>query len=97
MRMMMRATLDTEASQKVVEAGRMGQVVGELLERMKPEAIYFGIDHGARTVYAFFDLADASAMPPIFEPLFGELGADITVTPMMTLEDLQAGLTQLAG
>jgi hypothetical protein len=34
-------------------------------------------------------------MPVISEPFFMQLGAEITYTPVMNLEDVQKGLSQL--
>jgi hypothetical protein len=93
--MLLKARLDTAISQKVVDDDRMGDVLGGVMARMKPEAVYFGVDDGQRTMFAFFDLEDVSDMPLVGEPLFRELGAHITVSPMMTAEDLQQGLAKL--
>jgi hypothetical protein len=93
--MLLKASMDTAASQKVIDDDRMGAVLGELLQRMRPEAAYFTVESGMRTAMVFFDLEDVSDMPRFAEPLFRELGAHIDWTPVMTAEDLQKGLAKL--
>ncbi|MEU1181291.1 hypothetical protein ABZ464_27320 [Streptomyces sp. NPDC005820] len=95
MRMMMKASMDTERANELIRNGTLGKLIQESLEQIKPEAAYFTADGGRRTAYLFFDMADPSDMPVISEPFFLELGADITYTPVMNREDVQKGLSRL--
>jgi hypothetical protein len=68
----------------------------QMLDRTKPEAAYFTTEDGDRTAFLFFDLADPSDIPVLAEPAFSQLGAKVTMTPVMNVDDLQKGLAQLA-
>jgi hypothetical protein len=97
MRMMMKVQMDTEAASRAIADGSLPQVMGETLRRLNPEAAYFGPDNGIRTAFIVFDLQDPSQLPPISEPLFSTLKANIQMFPVMDREDLKKGLGQLSG
>ena len=97
MRMMMKVQLDTEAGSRVIADGSLPQLMQETLGRLQPEAAYFGPENGIRTAFIVFDLQDPSELPPITEPLFSTLKANIQMFPVMDREDLQKGLGQLGG
>jgi hypothetical protein len=97
MRMMMKVQLDTEAGSRAIADGSMPQLMQETLGRLQPEAAYFGPENGIRTAFIVFDLQDPSELPPITEPLFSTLKANIQMFPVMDREDLQKGLGQLGG
>jgi hypothetical protein len=95
MRVLLKATMDTEKANEAIRNGTLGKLVQESVEQIKPEAAYFTTDHGKRTAYLVFDMQDSSQMPVISEPFFLNLGAEITYTPVMNMEDVQKGLSQL--
>jgi hypothetical protein len=97
MRMMMKVQLDTEAGSRAIADGSMPQLMQETLGRLQPEAAYFGPENGIRTAFLVFDLQDPSELPPLTEPLFSTLKANIQMFPVMDREDLQKGLGQLGG
>ncbi|MBC2903600.1 DUF3303 family protein [Streptomyces cupreus] len=97
MRVMLKATLDTEKGNEAIRSGRMPEVIKTALEKLRPEAAYFGPEGGRRTCWLVLDLQDSSQLPPTAEPFFTELNAEITFTPIMNAEDLQKGLSQLGG
>ena len=95
MRVLLKATMDTDKANEAIRNGTLGKLVQESLEQIKPETAYFSTDHGKRTAYLVFDMQDSSQMPVLSEPFFLQLGAEISYTPVMNLEDLQKGLSQL--
>jgi hypothetical protein len=97
MRMLLKATLDTEKSNQVLREGRMQQTLGQVLERLQPEAAYFYGEHGRRTMFFVFDMQEPSELPSLSEPLFNEAGAEVYITPVMNQEDLQKGIQQAFG
>jgi len=97
MRMMMKVQIDTEAGSHAIADGSLPQLMQETLGRLQPEAAYFGPENGIRTAFIVFDLQDPSELPPISEPLFRTLKANIQMFPVMDQEDLQKGLGQLGG
>ncbi|MGQ5603046.1 hypothetical protein [Streptomyces sp. EKS3.2] len=95
MRVLLKATLDTEKSNEVIRSGKMVDLMKETIDHIKPEAAYFGTIDGRRTALLFFDMQDSSQMPPIGEPFFMELNAEVDVCPIMNGDDLAKGLSQL--
>ena len=95
MRMMLKASMDTEKANELIRNGTLGKLIEETVQHIKPEAAYFTADGGRRTAIMFFDMEDPSDMPVISEPFFLELGADIAYTPVMNREDVQKGLSRL--
>lgn len=92
---MIRVTIPAAAGNAAIKSGRLPQVVGEAMARMKPEAAYFTADGGARTAYFFVDLKDQSQMPAFAEPFFMEFDANVDFQPVMNADDLKAGLAQI--
>ncbi len=97
MRMMMKAHLDTAAASKALAEGRGAEVIQSTLAMLKPEAAYFGPDSGVRTAFIVFDMNDPAQLPKMTERLFGEFNAQIEIFPVMDQDDLQRGLSELAG
>jgi hypothetical protein len=92
---MLRAHLDTQISNEALKDGTLPKIVESMMERLKPEAAYFGPGEGGRTCTFVFDMQDSSMMPPIVEPLFEGLGARVEIQPVMNSEDLRKGLAAL--
>jgi len=97
MRMLLKARLDTGKGSELIASGRMGQVLESLLQRLQPEAAYFTPDKGHRACLFFFDMEDPSQLVTFTEPLFNELGAEVTVQPAMNVDDVKRGLSALKG
>lgn len=95
MRMMLKATLDTAKSNEAVKTGNLSKVISTFTERAKPEASYFTVAGGRRCALFFFDMKDASQMPPLAEDMFMTLGAELEFTPVMNTDELKAGLGAL--
>ncbi|WP_338897036.1 hypothetical protein WBG99_16495 [Streptomyces sp. TG1A-60] len=94
MRMMMKARMDTQLSNQATKGGTMPKSLKSAIERLKPEAAYF-TPEGGRTMFLVFDMKDSSQLPSITDPLFQEMGAEVTFEPVMNLDDLQKGLATL--
>ena len=92
MRVMMKVSIPVEAGNKGVKDGSLPKTVVEFVERVKPEACYFGPQNGKRTAFFFFDLTDPTLIPLSAEPFFTNLNADIELTPVMNLDDMKAGV-----
>jgi hypothetical protein len=90
MRMMLRMVIDASDGSDAIKSGALQNAIGDLIEKLKPEAVYFATEDGMRAGYVFFDMKSANQQVEIAEPLF-DLGAEIYLAPCMTPEDLQAG------
>jgi hypothetical protein len=95
MRVMARISIPVEAGSRAISNGSIGQIIQSTAERWKPEAMYFTAFDGKRSAYIIFDMPDSSDIPPFAEPLLGGLDADIDISPVMDIEDLQRGLAKL--
>ncbi|MFD6751648.1 DUF3303 family protein [Streptomyces anthocyanicus] len=95
MRVMLRATMDTEKANELASSGKLAELMRETMEHLKPEATYFTTIDGNRACFMVFDMQDTSEIPLIAEPFFMNLGARLELAPVMNAEDLQKGLSQL--
>ncbi|MBA3233452.1 MAG: hypothetical protein H0T17_05855 [Propionibacteriales bacterium] len=95
MRMMLKAQMDTAVASKAIQEGRMPTVMQTMMEKLKPEAAYFGPGDGKRTAYIIFQMDDPSQLPAISEPLFSEFNARVDIFPVMDRDDLEKGLSAL--
>ncbi len=97
MRMLMKIQIPVDAGNAAATDGTLPKMIGKAMEQLKPEAAYFFPDGGKRTAIMVFDMADPSQIPPVAEPFFQGAQASVELTPVMTIEDLQAGLGRLQG
>jgi hypothetical protein len=96
MRTMMTVKIPVEKGNQAISDGTLPRTVQAAMETLRPEAAYFFAEGGKRTAIMVFDLKDASDIPSVAEPLFTGLSAEVTFTPVMSAQDLQAGLGKLA-
>ena len=92
MRTLITVSIPADAGNTAVQSGALPKIMGEALERLKPEAAYFSTINGLRTALIVFDMKDSSEMPMIAEPFFSGFNAAVTFSPVMTADDLKAGL-----
>ena len=95
MRMFMRISIPIDKGNAAIKDGRIAKTLQEFGDRWHPEAMYFTATNGCRTAYAVVDLPKESDIPPMCEPLFLDLEAEIELGPAMNVEDLQVGLAAL--
>lgn len=96
MRTLLKIHIDAPPGNEAIRDGSLQKTIETLVDQLHPEATYFFPEHGKRCAYFFFDLADPSRIPVVCEPLFARLGAEVDLTPVMSLDDLRSGLTDLA-
>jgi hypothetical protein len=66
------------------------------MNKLKPEAAYFGPSDGKRSGMLFFDLTERSQIIEIAEPLFSSLNAAVELVPVMNGDDLRKGIAKAA-
>ena len=88
MRFLVKATIPVEAGNEFVQDPQFGSRLEQLVGDLKPEAAYFAIQGGQRTMYFIIDVADASQTPAIAEPLWLGFRADVEFIPVMTKADM---------
>jgi hypothetical protein len=94
--MMLKVSIPVKAGNAAIKDGSLPKIMGEALERLKPEAAYFLSENGERTALMVFDLADPSDIPSIAEPFFTGFNAAVTLHPVMNADDLKKGLSKIS-
>ena len=95
MRMLLKAKIPVAAGNAAIADGSLGGMIQTAMEQLNPEAAYFFAEDGMRTALFIFDLADLSQIPAVAEPFFQGAEASLELQPVMNIDDLQAGLSQL--
>ena len=96
MRILVDFKFPLEPFNSMVRNGTAGPALEKVLGDIKPEAVYFSARNGQRGGIAIVEVADASKIPAIAEPLFLTFNATVELHPVMTPEDLaKSGLDDL--
>ncbi len=96
MKMLVNVAFPIEPFNSMVRNGTAGEIIGRVIEDVKPESIFFTELDGNRGAVMVVELADASAIPSIAEPWFLSFEANCEFKIAMTPDDLmKANLTKL--
>jgi len=96
MRMLMNVKVPNTEFNAAVRDGSAGKKMGQILDELKPEAVYFTEQHGQRSAILIVDVDDPSKIPMFAEPWFLTFNASVELKIVMTPEDLKkAGLEEL--
>jgi len=96
MKMLVNVTFPIEPFNSMVKSGTAGEIIGRVVDDIKPEAIYFTELDGNRGAVMVVDVPSASAVPKIAEPWYLNFEAECEFKIAMTPDDLmQADLTNL--
>jgi hypothetical protein len=95
MRVMMKVRMPVEGGNAGVKSGELPKVIAEFMQRQKPEAAYFTVTDGCRSMIAVIDVKSSSEVPALCEPFFLAFNASIDLTPCMSYEELGQGLSAL--
>ena len=87
--MLIKVTLPIAEGNAAVADGSLGSTIGSILSDLKPEAVYFAEEDGARTAFIFVNVENSSQIPAIAEPWFLAFNAKVKLHPAMNLEDLK--------
>ncbi len=66
MRFLLKAVVPVEAGNRGVKDGSLGARLKQVIDDLKPEAVYFYAEDGKRTSLMIVDLKDASQIPAAF-------------------------------
>lgn len=96
MRMLLNVTVPHEPFNTAVRNGTAGELLGRILEEIKPEAVYFTEQDGQRGATLVVNVESPSQVPALAEPWFLNFNADCKFRIVMGPEDLQqAGLDEI--
>ncbi len=96
MRMLLNVRMPHEPFNTLVRTGKVGAIMGRILDEIKPEAVYFSEQDGTRGAILIVDVKEPSRVPSIAEPFFLQFNADCHFHIVMSPEDLKkAGLEEL--
>ena len=97
MKMLVNVICPIEPFNSMVRNGTAGEMIGRVVDDIKPESIYFTEQDGHRGAVMVVEIPDASAIPSIAEPWFLNFEANCEFRIAMTSEDLMnADLKKLA-
>ncbi|MFM0207096.1 panthothenate synthetase [Paraburkholderia sediminicola] len=96
MRMLLNVHIPHEPFNTLVRDGTAGEVIGKILEEIKPEAAYFTEQNGTRGAVLIVNLDEPSGIPTLVEPFFLKFNANVEIRVVMLPQDLmKAGLENL--
>lgn len=89
MKMLLTVEFPIEPFNSLVRSGKAGELIGRILETIKPEASYFTEQDGKRGGIFVVDVKTPSDVPSISEPFFLIFQANCKFRILMNPEDLQ--------
>ena len=92
MRFLVRATIPVEAGNALVRDPNFGKVMEDILSDLKPEAVYYCVEHGQRTIYFVLNVEETHQISAIAEPLWLSLKANIEAMPAMNQDEFTRAL-----
>jgi hypothetical protein len=96
MRMLLTVEFPHERFNTLVRSGEVGQLLGRILDEIKPEAAYFTEERGTRCGVFVINVQNSSEIPRFAEPFFLNFEADCKFRIAMRPEELQeAGIEEL--
>lgn len=89
MKMLLTVEMPHEPFNSLVRAGKANEVIGRILESIKPEAAYFTEQDGIRCGIFLINVQNSSDVPAFAEPFFLNFQANCKFRIVMSPEDLQ--------
>jgi hypothetical protein len=95
MRFLCEISIPTSEGNAAITSGELFAQFKKMVSRLKPEALYFGVMGGGRTMYMVIDLPSADKLPFTFEPFWLDWESEVFITPVMTLAELEKAGTDI--
>jgi len=89
MKMLVNITFPMEPFNSMVINGSAGEIIGRVVDDIKPESIYFTESDGNRAAVMVVEVPNASSIPSIVEPWFLVFEAICEFKIAMTADDLK--------
>ncbi|HLF71549.1 MAG TPA: hypothetical protein VI759_05295 [Dehalococcoidia bacterium] len=88
MHFIVKATIPNDAGNDMLRSGpKMQELIQKVLGDVKPDAAYFSVADGQRTLFLIVDIAEGYEMVRIAEPLWLGLECDVEVYPAMNVNE----------
>jgi hypothetical protein len=91
MKMLLTVEFPHEPFNSLVRSGKAGEIIGRILETIKPEVAYFTEQEGKRGGIFVINLQAQADVPFFAEPFFLNFQANCKFRILMSPEDLQKG------
>jgi hypothetical protein len=88
MRMLVGFQMPLEPFNSMMREGTAGQGIQQILDDLKPEAVYFTTREGKRGGTMVVDVPELSKIPAIAGPFFMRFQASVSFYPCITADDL---------
>jgi len=96
MKMLLTVEFPPEPFNSLVKSGKVDEIIGRILESIKPETAYFTEQDGKRGGFFIVDVQTPSDVPVFAEPFFLIFQASCKFRILMRPEELQkAGLEEI--
>ena len=95
MRFLVRATLTNAAGNALCTDKEMGHKMEAILSEVRPESVYFGIEHGQRSLFCIVNVDGSHELPRIAEPFWLGLKADVEFIPVMNQDEFKKASTYI--
>src|SRR3974377_830549 len=89
MRFVVKCTIPTEIANPLIKSGTLFKQLMKYVEGVNAEAVYFTPSDGQRAVYFVLDMPSIDKMASVTEPPWLDWKAEVEMTPVMTLADLE--------
>jgi len=87
--MLLSVEFPLEPFNSLVKSGNIGDIMGRILDTIKPETAYFTEQEGKRGGIFVIDVNNSSDIPSFSEPFFLNFNASCKFRILMSPEDLQ--------
>lgn len=84
MHFLAKISIPADAGNKFIVSKDFNQKMDELIAGLKPEASYFCIADGNRTIFALINMDNSSDIPRLVEPFWLTMNASVEFFPAMT-------------
>jgi hypothetical protein len=95
MKFLVKATIPIEAGNALAKDPNFQKRLDSIMGDIRPEAAYFAVESGQRTVFFVVTIADASELPRVAEPLWLSLRADVEFVPVMVQADFAKAMPHI--
>ena len=97
MKMLLRITMPNEPFNSMIKKGTIGNVLDKIMSDLKPEAAYFTLDDGERSVLLVVNINKAGEYVKYAEPFFLEFDASIKYEIAMSPDELRSAGIEAIG